>query len=110
MFLQSMVGYDPIEEVAWQRALENWPVAALPQEQLQNIPSPEEFVEATKNVTVSDLKGKLRVSSAVERHIEWLETDLQLEFDAIYLYTISGNPNEFIDLYGEKVIPRFRFS
>lgn len=108
MFLQAMVGYDPNEEVAWQKARDAWPVAALDQERLQNTETPEQFAEATRRVTVEELRGKLRVSSDIAQHRAWIESDLQFGFDAIYFYTISGNPERFISTYGEKVLPHFR--
>ena len=108
MFLQAMVGYDPDENAAWQKACDNWPVAALDQEELQNIHTPEQFADATERVTVDDLREKLRVSSDLAQHRAWIESDLQFGFEAIYLYTISGNPEAFISTFGEKVLPHFR--
>jgi probable non-F420 flavinoid oxidoreductase len=108
MFLQAMVGYDPDEELAWQRAIDNWPVAGLSQEELQNIETPEQFDAATRNVKVEDLRGKLRVSSELTQHSQWIEDDLTLGFDAVFLYTISGNPSAFIDAFGKYVLPRFK--
>jgi probable non-F420 flavinoid oxidoreductase len=104
MYLQDMVGYDPDEERAWQAAAENWPVAMLEQEQLQNLNTPERMAAACGTVRPADLKGKLRVSSDLARHLAWLHEDLALGFERIFLYTISGNPERFIDTFGEKVL------
>ncbi|MHB8955876.1 MAG: TIGR03885 family FMN-dependent LLM class oxidoreductase [Pirellulaceae bacterium] len=108
MYLQDMVGYDPDEQRAWHEAAKNWPVAVLDQEQLQNLETPERMAAACGTVRPSDLKGKARVSSDPARHVAWLEDDLALGFDRIFLYTISGNAERFIDAYGEKVLPAFR--
>jgi hypothetical protein len=105
MFLQAMVGYDPDEARAWQAALEHWPVANLGQETLQNTDTPEQLATAALGTTVDDLKGKLRVSADLGRHIGWLQGDLELGFERIFLYTVSGNPEQFIDVFGEKVLP-----
>lgn len=105
MFLQAMVGYDPDEEKAWQTATKNWPISILSQEEVQDIPTPEQFAQASARARVADLKGKLRVSSDLGQHIDWIQVDIALGFDRIFLYTISGNPEHFIDTFGEKVLP-----
>lgn len=110
MFLQSMIGYDPDEEKAWSDACSRWPIAALEQDDLQNIATPEEFARRTANVRPADLKGKLRVSAEIEQHIEWLRGDLELGFEAVYVYTISGSQEQFIDAYGERVLPALQGS
>lgn len=109
MYLQAMVGYDPDEARAWEAAAESWPVAVLGQEQLQSLPTPEAMAAAAGRVTANDLKEKgLRVSSDLSRHAGWLRGDLELGFERVFLYTISGNPERFIDTFAEKVLPAVR--
>jgi probable non-F420 flavinoid oxidoreductase len=106
MYLQAMVGYDPDEERAWQAARERWPVAALDQGRLQDTERPEDFAAATPGVTADDLKQKrLRISSDLGRHVAWIRHDLALGFDVVFLYTIDGHPERFLDVFGEKVLP-----
>lgn len=108
MYLQAMVGYDPDEDRAWQEAAKNWPIAVLDQDQLQNLETAEKMAAAAGTVRPADLKEKkLRVSSDLGRHIDWIRGDLELGFERIFLYTISGNPERFIDTFGEKVLPAF---
>jgi hypothetical protein len=59
-------------------------------------------------VRPDDLKGKLRVSSDLRQHIDWVRGDLELGFDAIYFYTISGSQEQFIGAFGEHVLPAAR--
>jgi coenzyme F420-dependent glucose-6-phosphate dehydrogenase len=110
MYLQAMVGYDPDESTAWHLAWKNWPVAALDQKMLQDLPTPARMVEATAGFSVEDVKVKLRVSSDLNKHVEWLQGDIDLGFERIFLYTISGNPERFIDSFGEQVLPRLRLA
>ena len=64
LFMQSMVGYAPDEEQAWQEASERWPIAVLDQDQLQNFETSEEIVAAAGTVRPADLKERnLRISS-----------------------------------------------
>jgi len=108
MYLQDMVGYDPDEDRAWQTAAANWPVSVLEQEQLQNLETPEKMAAACGKVRPEDLKDKLRISSDLGRHIAWLQEDLALGFDRIFLYTISGHPERFIDTFAQSVVPNLK--
>jgi coenzyme F420-dependent glucose-6-phosphate dehydrogenase len=108
MFLQAMVGYDPDEERAWAAAAQNWPIAVLSQEELQDWTTPEQFTAGTAKVRATDLKGKLRVSADLGQHIGWIQQDLALGFDRIFLYTVSGSPERFLDVFGAKVLPACR--
>ena len=107
-FLQAMVGYDPDEHTAWQLAWKNWPIAVLDQNTVQDLPTPERMASATAGSSVEDIKGKLRVSSDLNQHVEWLQGDIEMGFERIFLYTISGNPERFIDVFGERVLPQLR--
>jgi coenzyme F420-dependent glucose-6-phosphate dehydrogenase len=106
-FLQALAGYDADEDTAWRAALKNWPIAALDQDDLQNLHTPEEFAAATSGVTEYEIRDKLRVSSDLRKHRAWIEEYLELGFDAIYVYTVSGKPELFIDRYAEHVLPHF---
>ena len=84
----------------------NWPVAVLSQDQLQNLPTAEAMAAAAGTPAPADLKRlKLRVSSDLGRHRAWIEEDLGLGFERIFLYTVSGDPERFIDDFGEHVLP-----
>lgn len=105
IYLQAMVGYAPDAEQAWRDACTRWPIAALDQELLQTIPTPEEFARRTAHVRPDDLKGKLRVSADLKQHVDWIQSDLELGFERVFLYTISGTQEGFIDAFGEHVLP-----
>ncbi|MBA3314269.1 MAG: TIGR03885 family FMN-dependent LLM class oxidoreductase [Planctomycetota bacterium] len=107
MYLQAMVGHDPDEETAWRAAAKNWPIAVLDQSQLQNIETAEEMAAAAGRPGPGDMKEKkLRVSSDLSRHVAWIESDLALGFERVFLYTISGYPERFIETFGEQVLPK----
>lgn len=108
VYLQVMLGYDTDEERAWNDACRRWPISALDQGELQNVASPEEFARRVAHVRPEDLKSKLRVSSDLRQHIEWIQADLELDLQAIFFYSISGTQERFIDAYAEQVLPAVR--
>jgi coenzyme F420-dependent glucose-6-phosphate dehydrogenase len=107
LFVQAAVGYDTDEEKAWRDAREVWSVAAVGQDQLQDLPTPEAIAEAAAGTRPEELPGKLRVSSDLRQHEEWLRGDFALGAEAVYLHFIGRGPERFIDLFGEKVLPAF---
>jgi alkanesulfonate monooxygenase SsuD/methylene tetrahydromethanopterin reductase-like flavin-dependent oxidoreductase (luciferase family) len=108
MFLQAAVGYDPDEERAWHAACKRWPQAILDQGQLQGVETPEEFASLTAGVTRADLEGRLRVSSDLGRHSAWIQGDISLGFETIFLHNIGGSPEVFLDVFGTSVLPACR--
>jgi probable non-F420 flavinoid oxidoreductase len=108
MYLQAMVGYDADEERAWQSAAARWPIAVLGQDELQSLPTPDAMAAAAGRVTAADLKDKgLRVSADLKRHADWIAGDLALGFERVFLHPVGPDPDRFIDVFGEKVLPAF---
>ncbi|HEY1189327.1 MAG TPA: TIGR03885 family FMN-dependent LLM class oxidoreductase [Gemmata sp.] len=105
MALQAAVGYAPGEEEAWRDAHARWPVAGLGQDFLQDAPTPDLIAAEAKKVRIDDLRGKLRVSSDLARHIEWIKGDFAAGFEAVYLHFVGRDPDRFIDRFAEKVLP-----
>jgi hypothetical protein len=50
----------------------------------------------------------MRVSSDLKRHIDWLNADFALGFDAVYLHNVGGEQERFIDVFAEHVLPAVR--
>ncbi len=47
----------------------------------------------------------VRISANLQQHIEWLQKDINLEFDEIILHNVNKEQQQFIEVFGEKVIP-----
>lgn len=107
VYLQAGVGYHPDEATAWRDARDVWPVAACGLDDLQNLPTPEAFRDKTAGVTTDDLRGKLRVSSDLKKHIEWLRADFELGVERVHLHFVGRGPERFIDAFAEHVLPAF---
>jgi coenzyme F420-dependent glucose-6-phosphate dehydrogenase len=105
MALQAAVGYAPDEDEAWRDAHARWPVAGLGQDLLQDAPTPDLIAAEAAKVRIDDLRGKLRVSSDLARHAEWVRGDFAAGFDAVYLHFVGRDPDRCIDAFAEKVLP-----
>jgi probable non-F420 flavinoid oxidoreductase len=66
----------------------------------------EAFDLAAEHVRPEAMHKTVRISSDPGRHAEWLNRYAGLGFDAIYLHHVGQSQSEFIDVFGEKVLPQ----
>ena len=85
----------------------HWAVATVDLVKNQDLVSPGDFDRETAATKPEDLRGKLRISADVGRHLEWLLADAELGFDVVYLHHVGPDPAVFLDVFGEQILPRF---
>ena len=108
MFLQAAVSFARTDEEAAWAAHDQWRHCALPAAQLADLASPAAFDRATADIDSSAVLSKVRVSSDIGRHLEWLQQDHNLGFERIYLHNVAREHQErFIEACAERVIPSF---
>lgn len=107
MYLQAAVGYAQEADRAWHLGWERRPVAAWEQNENQNQRLPEQFLRAVMERGRQALHGTLRVSTDLGQHRAWIENDLDLGFDTLFLHNISGDQERFIDVFGTEILPDF---
>ena len=89
------------------RRIVGWAMASLSVEEIQDVATPGEFDRLVAKHPPADVADKLRISSDLARHIEWLRGDFALGFDAVYLHNVGRDPGAFLQLFGKKVLPKF---
>ena len=111
VFLQTALAYAPTQEEAERAAHEQWRQCALSGEQLADLRSPAEFDRATAHISREAVVRKLRVSADIQQHAAWLEKDLALGVDRIYLHNVAREHQErFIEACAKHVLPAFETS
>ncbi|HET9423829.1 MAG TPA: TIGR03885 family FMN-dependent LLM class oxidoreductase [Gemmatimonadaceae bacterium] len=108
VFVQHVLSWDPDEARARQVAHEQWRFAALDSEQIWNTRTPREFAVATRNVTVDEVAAKIRVSSSLDDHRRWIADYVELGVDRVFCFNVGLNQREYIEAFGEKVLPQLR--
>jgi alkanesulfonate monooxygenase SsuD/methylene tetrahydromethanopterin reductase-like flavin-dependent oxidoreductase (luciferase family) len=108
MFLQAQTSYADTDEAATQAAFDQWRPNVLPPTILSEISDPARFDRAAASLTPADLEGSIRMSSDLERHIAWLNQDIELGFDVIFIHQVGRDQQQFLRLFGEQVLPRIR--
>jgi len=68
--------------------------------------TPAEFEAAARFVTPNDVARGVRVSADLARHAAWLHEYAELGVDALYLFNVNCNQREFIECFGEQVLPQ----
>jgi coenzyme F420-dependent glucose-6-phosphate dehydrogenase len=108
MFLQTAVSFARTDEEAASAAHDQWRHCLLPATQLADLPSPSAFDHASADVDVCSVMSKVRISSNIHRHLEWLHQDCDMGFKHIYLHNVARHDQErFIEACAERVIPSF---
>jgi probable non-F420 flavinoid oxidoreductase len=66
----------------------------------------EHFDEAARHVRPEAMHDAVRISADPAQHAAWLDEYAELGFDEIYLHHVGQQQDEFIDVFGTKVLPQ----
>jgi probable non-F420 flavinoid oxidoreductase len=106
MFLQVALSFAPSQDEAVRAAYDQWRHCALPSSCLADLSSPSDFDERTADTPVPDVLSRVRASSQIERHVEWLQADCALGFDRIYLHNVARDHHAaFLEACARDLIP-----
>lgn len=108
MSLQVHVAYAPTDDEARRAAHEQGRTTTFPSHILSDIKTPAQFDEIGAAVRPEDMDKSIRISSDLGRHLAWLQEDVELGFDHLYLHEQGREQERFIDAFGAKVLPQLR--
>lgn len=104
MYLKVQLSYSANEERAQQGAYEQWRTNIFENTLLADLRRPDQFEAAAEFVKPEDLESAVRISSDPERHIEWIQQDIEMGFDQIILHNVNLEQERFIEVFGERVL------
>jgi probable non-F420 flavinoid oxidoreductase len=105
IFLQVHLASAPDEREAQRQAMTRWRFSALDTTVLADLRLPAQFDAASAHVRLEDLADGVRISSDPDRHLAWLQEDLEMGYESIYLHEVGPDQERFIDLFGARVLP-----
>ena len=105
MYLQAQHSYAATEQAARDGAYDQWRTNIFPSMVLSELKQPQQFDAAAQFVRQDDLDSSIRISADLERHIAWLQSDLDLGFEHIYVHNVNREQQRFIEAFGERVVP-----
>jgi len=102
--IQLHVSWAETEEMAIEQAIQEWPNGGMnfPKQDIRN---PEDFEAMAKLVRPEHFIGRVFISPDPAAHRAHLEHFIALGFTEIYVHNVGRNQEEFIRVYGEKVLP-----
>ena len=106
-YLQRVVSWATTDKAALEIAWQQWRQAALDSHALADLDSPAAFDAATASVDPDQVRVKVRSSSSIQQHVDWLAHDVELGFDRIYLHCVHPDQSQFIAIFGERILPAF---
>lgn len=104
--LQVHVSYAADEAAAEAIAYDQWRSNVFDPPLCWDLETVEHFDAASKRVQPAEVHGPVNISADVGRHVAWLEEYVAMGFDEIYLHHVGKDQREFIDVFGEHVLPR----
>jgi probable non-F420 flavinoid oxidoreductase len=108
LLLQVHLCWADDEEAAANMALESWKGNMLPAPLSQDIRLAEHFDMAAAFVRKQDVSKSVDVSSDPGRHAANLQRYAELGFSILNLHQVGPNQEEFVDAFGDKVLPQLR--
>lgn len=105
MLLKVQLSYDRSEELARQKAHQQWRNNIFKNIVMTELRTPEQFDAAGQFVQPQELDRHVRISADLDQQIEWLKQDIALGFDELLLHNVNREQEQFIEVFGDKVIP-----
>ncbi len=106
VYLKSQLSYDTDGEAALDGAYDQWRTNCVPKSVTQQLRTPEQYDELGEQIDREQVEANVRVSADIEDHREWIERDLDLDVDGVFLHNVNTNQRSFIETFGEEVLPQ----
>ena len=110
MYLQVHLAYAPTDAEARQAAFDQWRQNTQDNSVMTALPHPQQISAAAQHVKPDDMDAAVRISSNLDRHVEWLRRDLARGFEGLFLHEVGPEQERFVEVFGRDVLPRLRAS
>ncbi len=102
--IQLHVSWAESQEAAVEQAVREWPNGGMnfPKQDIRN---PEDFEAMAKLVRPENFVGRVFMSADLDEHRAHIQHFIDLGFTEVYVHNVGRNQEEFIRVYGQKVIP-----
>jgi probable non-F420 flavinoid oxidoreductase len=104
--LQVHLSWAPDEATARRIAFDQWHSNVFGPPVSWDLELVEHFDEVSRNVTEEQVAEAVNVSADLGRHVAWLREYAELGFDEIYLHHVGKEQEEFVEAFGESVLPQ----
>jgi probable non-F420 flavinoid oxidoreductase len=106
LYLQVHLSYAQDESHALEIAYDQWRSNVFAPPLCWDLELPAHFDEASRYVRKEDMRDAVLISSEPARFADWLNELATLGFDGRYLHHVGAEQQEFIETFGERVLPQ----
>jgi coenzyme F420-dependent glucose-6-phosphate dehydrogenase len=99
------VSWHDTDEAALRAAHEEWGTQSFPSHVLADVRRPEDFSALHAFVRGDAVAGSVHVSASLDAHTRHLRHYIDAGFDEIYIFNVNRRQEQFIDAFGEHVLP-----
>ena len=110
LHLQVHLSYARDEDTALSIAHEQWRTNVFSPPVCWDLEMVEHFDIAATHVPPEAMRASVLVSSDPAQHAAWLQELIDLGFDEIYLHHVGQELGEFLDVFGQHVLPQLEVS
>jgi coenzyme F420-dependent glucose-6-phosphate dehydrogenase len=108
LYLKVQLSYAKTRDEAWNGAHHQWRTNVIPDEKLNSLRTVQDFDAAAEAITPEDFIDKVNISENIADHISWIRSYQALGFTNIILHNVNRDQNNFIEAFGEQVLPALR--
>lgn len=105
MHLKVQLSYADTQEAAQQGAYDQWRGNIFPNGMLTDLRRPEQFDMAGDLVNLKEVDKMVRISADTSQHLAWLQEDIALGFEQLFLHNVNLEHERFINDFGQNVLP-----
>ncbi|QYG93200.1 TIGR03885 family FMN-dependent LLM class oxidoreductase [Iamia sp. SCSIO 61187] len=105
MAVQVHVSYAADDDAALAIAHDQWRTNVVGPPVSWDTDSVEAFDLVGERIRPEDMHGTVLISSDPARHVAWIEELAEVGFDMVNLHHVGQDQREFIDTFGERVLP-----
>ena len=103
--LQIHISWARTDEEAVTNAMVEWPNGGMPFPK-QDIKNTEDFAAMAKLVRPEDFTNRVLMTSDLGAHTEHIQHYVDMGFDEVHLHNVGRNQAEFIEVFGNEVLPK----
>lgn len=105
VYLKAQHSYASDESSALDGAYDQWRTNCIPGPVTQQLRTPADYDALGEEIDRTQVEANVRVSADLTDHVAWIERDLELDVDGVFLHSVNTNQAEFIQAFGEEVLP-----
>lgn len=103
--LQVHLSWAPTQVEAEAIAHDQWRSNVFDEPLSLDLPTPEHFDIASRDVTRETVAGAVRISADPAQHVAWLREYADLGFDEIYLHFVGQDQGAWLEAAAEHILP-----